>query len=136
MDLNQSQSCAVKVRESQIAAAGGFGCRKTQRHAYDAVKNGFQFRVHIVIVLGIEGKESDRILPCQFPKDVIATDFSTRIGWYQSASFYPKYFHVPDAYQQIPSRNREAMVWQRIDYLRSSLYIIWPSYHPNKIRGA
>ena len=48
----------------------------------------------IVLVGGVERKKSNRVASCQFAKNIVAPDFSPRIGWNQAAGFDPKYFHT------------------------------------------
>jgi hypothetical protein len=51
----------------------------------------------VMIVLTVEGKKRDGVAARQFAKNVIAANLPARIGWNQSASLYPQYFHVEEA---------------------------------------
>jgi hypothetical protein len=51
----------------------------------------------IVIVRWIERKESYGVVACELAKNVIAADLPASIGWNQSASLYPQYFHAGTA---------------------------------------
>lgn len=50
-----------------------------------------------MIVLTMKGKKRDGVAARQFAKNVIAANLPTSVGWNQSASLYPQYFHVEEA---------------------------------------
>src|SRR5437870_651010 len=69
------------------------GRRQIQWHTDDVVEDTLEFRVKVILVRAVKRKKSDRVIAGQFPKNVVAANFTPGIGRNQSAGLYPKNLH-------------------------------------------
>src|ERR1700734_2969015 len=75
----------------------------------------------VIVMRGVERKESDGMLARQLTKNVVAANFPTGIGWDQAAGFYPKYFHARGSALLHTSGSRSDR-----RYIRSNIFAISP----------